>query len=237
MPITHIFFDLHVLIDSKRMLQNHRCGVGQIMAQRYGKSPEVWEDAHTQIVADWDSYFVDLNLSGDDMLRDLKEGWLRVTRALFRLAQMTEPAQSEVAALSMELPANAPSYGDALYEDARIAISQLNGKGYRLGVVTHALAGQAQAALKGANVLDCFSAPIIGVDTVNQFDKDKMFFIKAVHMAQAAAANCLVVDDSEQAISGAKAAGMVTVRVNRQMDAAPDSISDLCQLLSMDWVI
>jgi FMN phosphatase YigB (HAD superfamily) len=235
MSITHIFFDLHVLIDSKRMLQNHRRGVGQIMAQRYGKAPEIWETAHRQIAADWDSYFADLNLSGDDMLRDLKEGWLRVTRALFRLAQVTEPAKGEIVTLSMELPANAPAYGDALYEDARFAVNQLHEKGFRLGVVTHALVGQVQAALRGANMLDCFTAPIVGADTVGQFDKDKIFFIKVGSLAQVAAAQCLIVDNSEQALIGAKAAGMVTVRVNRQRETTADSINDLRQLLLMDW--
>lgn len=237
MPITHIFFDLHsTLIDSKRMVQNHHYGVGQIMSTRYGQSPQIWEAANKQIVSDWDSYFADLNFGEDGMMVNLKEGWFRVTRALFRLAKVTEPEKSEISALSMELPATAPAFGDALYEDARIAVKQLHQKGYQLGIVTHALEGQARASLCGANMLDYFTAPIVGVDTVEQFDKDKMFFIKIANLAKVEPEQCLVVDNSEQAIIGAKSVGMVTVKINRKTVSSDDSITDLIQLLSMEWV-
>lgn len=233
LTITHIFFDLHgVLVDSQRMLQNQRRGIGQIMAERYGQSPEIWEEAYQRIVADWDSYFADLNLSGDEMLRDLKEGWFRVTRALFRLVAVAEPEKNEISQLSLELLATAPAYGDALYADARIAVERLHEKGYHLGVVTHALAGQAQAALRGANILDYFSAPIIGCDTVEQFDKDQMFFIKMANLAQVQPEKCLVVEDSDIAISSAKSAGMQTIKIARNAEEeSKHYITNLMQLL------
>jgi FMN phosphatase YigB (HAD superfamily) len=237
MAVTHIFFDLHgVLIDSKRMAQNYRRGLGQIMAVRYGQASEVWEEVHNRIAMDWDNYFADLNLSGDDAIRDLKEGWIRVTRALFRLAKVTEPDKDEIAALSQELPATAPACGDALYEDAHIAVKQLHSQGYQLGVVTHALAGQAQAALKGANVLDCFIAPIVGMDTVEQFDKDHMYFIKTAHRAKVEPAHCLVVDTNEAALAGAKSAGMQFIRLSRDAAASDKVITNLKQLLLLDGI-
>jgi FMN phosphatase YigB (HAD superfamily) len=236
MAITHIFFELHgVLIDGKRMGQNQQRGIGQIMATRYGKIPKVWEEAHKSIVDDWESYFADLNFSSsDDVLRDLQEGWIRVTRALFRLAKVTEPDKDEIALLSLELPATAPAYGDALYEDARIVVKQLHGKGYQLGVVTHALAGQARAALRGANVLDYFTAPIVGMDTVEQFDKDRMYFIKAAHLAKVEPAQCLVVDTHEATLAEAKSAGMQVIRLNRDAAASDKVITNLSQLLLLD---
>lgn len=240
MVITHIFFDLHgTLIDGQRMLQHYRRGVGQIMAGRYGKTPALWEEADRRIVADWDSYFADLNLSGDDMMGDLREGWLRVTRALFRLTATPEPPISEIAALAMELPTSAPAYGDALYEDARQVITHLHQQGYQLGIVTHALEGQANAALQGARMLDYFAAPIVGADTVEQFDKDRLFFLKAAHLAQVNPARCLVVDDSPQAIAGAKLAGMVTAYLQHG-DISGDCVTDfhlvgdLCGLLILE---
>ena len=237
MPITHIFFDLHgTLIDSECMLQNYRRGLGQIMSTRYGQSPEVWEEADRRIVADWDSYFADLNLSGDDVLRDLKEGWIRITRALFRLAKVTEPQKDVISALSLELPSTAPAYGDAIYEDARIAVKQLHDEGYQLGVVTHALEGQAKAALKGANLLDCFTAPIVGMDTVEQFDKDRIFFIKTAHLAKVEPAQCLVVDTSQEALTGAKSAGMQVIRLNRGAATNDKIITNLNQLLLLDGI-
>jgi FMN phosphatase YigB (HAD superfamily) len=238
MALTHIFFDLHgVLIDSKRMAQNYRKGLRQIMAARYGQAPEIWEKAHSRIVGDWDSYFADLNLSGDDAMRDLKEGWIRVTRALFRLAKVTEPDKDEIALLSLELPATAPAYGDALYEDARSAIKQLHEKSYRLGVVTHALAGQAKSALKGAKVLDYFAAPIVGMDTVGQFDKDRMFFIKTAHLAQVEPEKCLVVDTNEASLAGAKSAGMQVILMKRNAsENDTEVVTNLNQLLLLDGI-
>jgi FMN phosphatase YigB (HAD superfamily) len=235
MAVPHIFFELHgVLIDSKRMAQNYRRGLGQIMAARYGQSPEIWEKAHNSIVGDWDSYFADLNLSGDDAMRDLQEGWIRVTRALFRLAKVTEPDKDELALLSLELPTTA--CGDALYDDARSAVKQLYSKGYQLGVVTHALAGQALAALKGANMLDYFTAPIVGMDTVEQFDKDRMFFIKTAHLAKVEAVQCLLVDTNEDALAGAKSAGMRVIRLNRDAAENDKVITNLNQLLLLDGI-
>jgi FMN phosphatase YigB (HAD superfamily) len=239
MSVTHIFFELRgILVDSKCMAQNHRFGLGQIMSERYGQAPEVWEKAHGSIAADWGSYFADLNLSGDEAMRDLKEGWIRVTRALFRLAKVTEPDKSDLAVLSLELPATAPACGDALYDDARTAVKHLHGKGYQLGVVTHALAGQAQAALRGANILDYFAAPIVGMDTVEQFDKDRMFFIKTAHLAKVAPVQCLVVDTSEAALAGAKSAGMRVIQMKRNAsESDTEVITKLDQLLLLDGLL
>jgi FMN phosphatase YigB (HAD superfamily) len=169
-------------------------------------------------------------------MRDLQEGWIRVTRALFRLAKVTEPDKDELALLSLELPTTAPACGDALYDDARSAVKQLYSKGYQLGVVTHALAGQALAALKGANMLDYFTAPIVGMDTVEQFDKDRMFFIKTAHLAKVEAVQCLLVDTNEDALAGAKSAGMRVIRLNRDAAENDKVITNLNQLLLLDGI-
>jgi hypothetical protein len=59
---------------------------GGALAAGPGGSPDEWASAYRQIQDDWDSYWVDLDLSGDDSLAQWREGRWRVVRGLFRLA-------------------------------------------------------------------------------------------------------------------------------------------------------
>jgi FMN phosphatase YigB (HAD superfamily) len=214
--ITHIFFDLHgTLVDGVALHPCYSAAYGDLMAARYGKSAEVWTQANWRIVADWDSYYADLDLGGENGMADMWEGYFRVTRAMFRLAGVPEPSRNEIAALSREVPTIVPRHCDALYSDVRPAIATLHAAGYILGVTSHALTGQARATLQGGGILDTFAGSIIGPDVAEQFVKDEAFFRCAIRAAGAAASHCLVVDDHADAIRGAHDAGTRTAQVIR----------------------
>ncbi len=67
--ITHVFFDVHdVLVDREPLKLYYAETLGQIMAARYGKTPDDWARAYHRVVQDWFSYYADLNLSGDEGL-------------------------------------------------------------------------------------------------------------------------------------------------------------------------
>ncbi|MEO8395909.1 MAG: hypothetical protein ABI700_23135, partial [Chloroflexota bacterium] len=84
-PITHVFFEVPgVLVDRAALRRGYRANLGRIMAERYEGSAVEWCAAYDCILADWDSYYADLNLSGDDGIADMREGQYRTTRALFR---------------------------------------------------------------------------------------------------------------------------------------------------------
>jgi 2-haloacid dehalogenase len=225
MTITHIFFDLHgTLIDGARLHPCYTAGLGRVMAGRYGGDPAVWATANARIVADWDSYYADLNLTED--VADVWEGYLRTTRALFRLTGITEPPLAEVTALSRELPGLAPQGCDACYPDVPPVIRALYQAGYTLGICTHALTAQARTTLAGGGLLDCFAGPLIGFDEPEQFEKDGRFFGYAARAAGVDPAHCLAVDDLPAAIAGARAAGMRTAYIDRRGTGQP---------VSADW--
>jgi FMN phosphatase YigB (HAD superfamily) len=221
MQITHIFFDLHgVLVNSARLRDCFALGIGRLMAARYGGQSADWAAAHRKIQADWDSYYADLHLGGDEGLSDLYEGLYRTTRALFRLMNAPEPSQSELSKLSIMLAENAPDgCTEAFYSDVSSSVEKLHRAGYQLGICSYALSNQARTLFKSADLLDYFSGPIMGPDVAERFEKDERFYETAAHLANTSAQQCLVVDDSAHALHNAHAIGMVSAYMHR--DAAP----------------
>lgn len=216
--ITHLLFDLYgTLVDSARLYPCYAAQLGRVMADRYGGDPAAWADANRRIVADWDSYYADLDLAGDDGVNHMWEGQFRVTRALFRLTHTPEPAQAELTALSRELPYLATRACDALYPDARDLLPNLQETGYRLGIASHTTTIQARGTLEGSGILDLFTGPILGPDVTGHFAKNKAFYLSANLPPE----NVLVVDDSLDGIRGAKAAGMKAAFLRRDGQPKP----------------
>jgi FMN phosphatase YigB (HAD superfamily) len=223
MTVTHIFFDLYgTLADSSRMKPCYAAALGQIMAARFGGAPDAWAQANAQIVADWDSYYADLDLSGDHGLEDMWEGEFRVTRALFRLTGTPEPEKPVITALARELPGLVSAACDALYPEAPDVLRALHSRGLIFGVASHALEAQARGALAAGGVLHLFSAPIWGIDAAEQFEKDASFYRRLALAARAAPAACLAVDDLAAPLHAACEAGMHTVHIRRGRPAVAD---------------
>jgi FMN phosphatase YigB (HAD superfamily) len=212
--LTHIFFDVHdVLVDRTRLGELYTERLGVIMTERYGFTPTAWTTAYRQILADWDSYYADLNLSGDDGIADMWEGIYRTTRALFRLTGAPEPEQAELTAISRELPGLAAQGGDVLYPEVPEVVERLNSAGLTLGVISHSLINQIHASL--APILHHFKGPIWGADNAGRFDKDVQRFQSAALSAGAVLENCLMLDDKQEPLLNARRAGMRTIQIRR----------------------
>jgi FMN phosphatase YigB (HAD superfamily) len=224
--ITHVFFDVHdVLVDRAQLGRCYAENVGRIMAQRYGLTPEVWAQANREIVADWDSYYTDLNLSGEDGIAHMWEGVFRTTRALFRLTGAPEPPKAELTALSRELPGLAATGCAVLYPEVPEVLAALDHAGVILGVISHSLDNQIRASL--APVLHHFKGTIWSADYAGRFDKDvQRYQIAAAHTTTAA---CLVVDDKPTPLLNARRAGMQTLQICRNPDqsSADSMLPDL----------
>ncbi len=234
MRITHIFFDVHdVLVDRAGLARCYSTRLGRIMAERYGSTPSVWTSAYRRILEDWDSYYADLNLSGDNGVGDMWEGIFRTTRALFRLTGRPEPDKAELTALSRELPGLASQGCDVLYADVPTVLAQLDDAGLMLGVISHSLTGQIYASL--APVRHHFKGAIWGADNSEHFDKDVERFTAAAQFAGAAPENCLFLDDKRPPLVNARRAGMQTVQVCRTPSYLPDAaaLPDLTGLLDL----
>lgn len=212
--ITHVFFDVHdVLVDRAALGARYTENVGRIMAERYGLTPEIWTQANRRVTADWDSYYADLNLSGDDGISDMWEGLFRTTRAMFRLARMPEPPKAELAALSRELPGLAARNCDALYPETAEVVRQLDDAGLVLGVISHATTPQVRAVLE--TVLVRFKGGVWGADASERFEKDEQRFRGAMLYAHAMPENCLMLDDKIAPLVNARRAGMQAIQIRR----------------------
>lgn len=219
MTLTHVFFDAHdVLVDRARLRDVYQARLGVIMTERYGLTPAAWAKAYRQIVADWDSYYADLNLSGDDGIADMWEGVFRTTRALFRLSGAPEPDKPELTTLSRELPALAVQGGDVLYPEAGDVVARLDSAGLILGVICHSMVSQLEAML--APIRRHFRGAIWGADNAERFEKDAQRYQSAALSAGVALESCLMLDDKELPLLNAKQAGMRAIQIRRD-PAAP----------------
>ena len=224
--ITHIFFEVPgVLVDRAELGRCTAHGIGLVMAERYGLQPATWTAAYQRVLADWDSYYADLNLSDDDGLADMWEGLFRTTRALFRLTGTPEPSKSELTALSRELPALAARDCAALYPEVPAVVRQLDSAGLMLGVISYSLHAQIRALL--APALPYFKSGLWGADNSEQFDKDAQRYRLAALRASVRPERCLIVDDHLPPLIQAKRAGMQAIQIKRDQTADETSLGDL----------
>jgi FMN phosphatase YigB (HAD superfamily) len=242
MPITHIFFDLHgTMVNSNVLGACTSRERARWLAAHYGGELDAWLKAETQVIADWDAYHADLNFSGDDGMRDYYEAGFRIVRALFRVAGASEPSREEIHRLARELPGITPLACDALYADVKPVVCALAAEGYILGVTTHSLAIQAHAILVGGVVRECFTGPLIGADTAEQFDKDAAYYALAVRLAKTSPESCLVVDDFPGAIEAAHRAGLKTIYIQREGSShtaiVPEAAATLSDLMGFADVL
>lgn len=217
--ITHIFFDLHgTLVDGKALRPCYSAAMGRILAARYGGDPGAWTRANQRILDDWDSYYADLNLDGDEGLANFREGLFRTTRAMFRLMNINEPPKDELMALAWQLQEQVTQGCDAVFPDVPPVIESLYAAGYTLGVTSHALVEQGRGLLRGGGLLDYFAGPSVGPDNAERFSKDAAFFRLAARLATVDAARCAVVDDTAGYIPAIKEAGMRAIHIRRHDD-------------------
>lgn len=206
--ITFILFDLHgALIDPARLMPCAAHRLGDVMAARYGGTASQWTAAYERIRADWDSYHADLDFDGDEPLSQVYEGLYRVTRALFRLTQTAQPSRETLQTLSRELPALMSRECDAVRADMHPILTVLAGRGCRLGVTSHLLDSQTRALLQGGAVDHWFDA-VFGVDTLEQFRRDTLYYQRVAVRSGVPVAQCLVIDRSLSHLEAARSAGM-----------------------------
>lgn len=67
-----------------------------VLATQQGGSVEGWKHAYEQIAEDWESYWTDLDVGGDDSVNQWREGRWRVVRGWFRLAGKPLPENDQI---------------------------------------------------------------------------------------------------------------------------------------------
>ncbi len=221
--MTTILFELRgVLIDPDHERETSALAQAQYLSTRFGTSVEAWLKAGQQIEADWDSYYADLDLGGDEGYRDFLEGEFRTLRARFRLTDTAEPSAEVIRSLADELAYAGGSAARAWFPDIGVTIDGLNRAGNRLGIVTNRRTAYMRGLFTHCPYAGCFTGPFIGVDTVEQFFKDAMFYRKL----NLPTAQCLIVDRDSRSLDAAREAGFQTALLWRG-DEPPANSSHL----------
>lgn len=218
MPLKVVFFDLiGALVDPDALMPCYAESLAQTLGARFGGDAARWQSAVRGVFADWDSFYADLNLSGDDGIADMWEGMYRVTRGYFRLADMPEPDQAALTALSRSLPGDAAAACHALLPGAPDALNRLGAAGIRCGVTTWLTADHARGILRGGGALSLIDAPILTPETVERFERDQTYFEIAARRAGVDPESCLLISARTDALETARAVRMGTAHIEREM--------------------
>lgn len=213
MSLGIIFFDLiGALIDPDALARRYPDALARALRAHFGGELARWREAVRGVLTDWDSYYADLNLSGEDGIADMWEGMLRVTRGYLRLAGMPEPDPPALAALARALPGEAAAACAALLPGALEALRLLKSAGIRRGVTTYLTADHARGLLRGGGVLMLIDAPILTPETVERFERDQAYFEIAARRAGVDPKSCLLISAELVSLAAARAAGMRTAQ-------------------------
>ncbi|MFN8527650.1 MAG: hypothetical protein U0670_03460 [Anaerolineae bacterium] len=199
---------LGVLIDPDRVRAVMPQAYGRVLAARYGGDADFWAAAVEQVRADWDSYYADLDLAGEEGVEAMWEGLFRITRAIFRLAERPEPPKPELTTFARQLPAQAFSSVNCAYPDAIHAVHWLNEACATIPNVFASLSnGQISGLLIGADLRQRVGT-VMGMEWSERFRHDVSYWQTALLKLNVDPGNGLVIDTLEESIEGAAAAGM-----------------------------
>ena len=204
-----LFRDMGVLLDAQAMRQVYRQNMAQLMSERYGQSLDVWLSADKQIVADWASYHADLNFSGDDSIADIHEGLFRITRALFRLANIAEPPKPDITALAQDLITM--PYHNITFPHTLSIVEKCQQAGYQLVVFSYFIQKHAQALCSDIKNIE----HIIGSDTLNHYEHDVNYFRKISAYLKVSPDTITVIVHSRFTYANAIQSGMKAILVQQ----------------------
>lgn len=210
-----LYFDLSdTLLDRAAYAPKFAAALAETLVHECGGTPAVWRAAWARVLADWDSYYADLNLSGDEGIAAMWEGMFRTMRALFRLAGAAEPLKHTLTELARTLPGRAARRIDALYADAAPVLARL-APVCGLGVSAYFPADHTRGILEGGGALAYFDAPILTPETAERFERDSDYFLLAARRANAAPADCLLISADVRALAAAESAGLRVAPIDR----------------------
>ena len=101
---TALIIHIQKLLTLPMLADSLSLATAQAMSAHHGGDVDMWQNAYQRIRADWDSYWADLDLNGDQSLEQWREGRWRVVRALFRLTEHEPPDNSRISFYLDDLP-------------------------------------------------------------------------------------------------------------------------------------
>lgn len=196
-PFTLLFSD-EVLFDRQDLARQLAEATAPVMVSRFGGSTHGWAEAYRQILSDWESYWVDLNLDAEDSLDQWREGRWRVVRALFRLTGRTLPDESDIPLHLDTLPRVIGRRCAAWFPGAVDGLRGLVTEGVRVGLVIPSLAAPLIWGMADAAGLDTILSAVIGPDELGQVGLSGLHWERLESLAKAEPGYCLLVHPTRQ---------------------------------------
>lgn len=196
-PFTLLFSD-EVLFDRQDLARQMAEATAPVMVSRFGGITQSWAEAYRQILADWESYWVDLNLDAEDSLDQWREGRWRVVRALFRLTGKPLPEEEQMPLHLDSLPRVIGRRCAAWFPGAVEGLRGLAEEGVRIGIVVPSLSSQLIWGMVDAAGLDTVLSVIIGPDELGQVGLVGLHWERLEALARAEPGYCLLVHPTRQ---------------------------------------
>jgi hypothetical protein len=159
-----------VLIDRSALSAVLPGAWAEVLHAGYGGEREMWSHAYRQVAEDWESYWADLDLNGDDSVEQWREGRWRTVRAWFRLAGQSLPTEDQIPYFLDTLTESAGEYSQAWRKGAVEVLRELEQMGLRATIVDP----YAPAPLVRGMLLGCCEGQyqVIGPDEMGQVGLD-----------------------------------------------------------------
>lgn len=196
-PFTLLFSD-EVLFDRQDLARQMPEATAPVMVSRFGGSTQGWAEAYRQVLADWESYWVDLNLDAEDSLDQWREGRWRVIRALFRLTGHPLPDEDDISLHLDTLPRVIGRRCAAWLPGAVDGLRGLVDEGVRVGLIVPSLAAPLIWGMVDAAGLDTILSTVIGPDELGQVGLSGLRWERLESLAKAEPGYCLLVHPTRQ---------------------------------------
>lgn len=210
----HVILDLFgVLLDHEKVFAAYRDRLADLLASRFGGTPDAWRNAHDDAFvtytrrandADWDAR------SYGDVVDELDANHLL---DMFQRMGVSSPPNNPLA-LSRELEREVLTGINARYADARTAIERLRSRGHRVYVATGGSETN-DAALKGAGLWGLIEGMFTGHS--QQAHKSRASYWAGIPEAlRTKPSDCVIVDDRLDYLEVAASVGLVALLLDRK---------------------
>jgi len=218
----YVLLDLYgILLDHEKTFLRYRERLADLLAARFGGSPDAWRQAHDEAFvtytrraneADWD-----VRGYGDVVDELDAQHLLDMFERMGTGAKPTEPL-----ALSRELEREALAGVNARYPDARTAIERLRRQRHRVYVATGG-SETIDAALRGAG-LDGLIDGIFSGHSQHSHKSRPAYWADVPRFVGAKPADCVLVDDRLDYLEAAGSVGIVALLLDRKGSHRPESM-------------
>src|SRR3989442_622622 len=218
----HVLLDLYgVVLDHERMFREYRERLAELLAARFGSSPDTWMRAHDDA---WVTYVQRINAADwdargyADVVDDLDA---RPLLDIFERAGVTNrPADALV--VSRELEREAMAHVNARYPDARTAIERLRAAGHRVYVATGGGATN-DAALRGAGLFDLIDGIFTG-HSQNAQKGQSRYWREIPGQIRGEPLNFVLLGDRPHYLPAAGPVGILALLLDRKAAHRPESM-------------